>query len=121
MEKVVCTAEGPCILPGNKRSGFRKRIHHNPFGTEPGKWRRVLNESVNEELEEEIETAKAQFARHLTQLREQGVVLFVDGKRALPGEAADMTVQEDSVYMADYVLGDAGNIEQVRFDKVTCC
>lgn len=78
-----------------------------------------MNEK-DQEKEERLEVVKARFARHLTQLREQGAVLFVDGRRALPTEAADKAVQEDSLYMADYVLGDRGNIEQVRFDRVTC-
>ncbi len=55
----------------------------------------------------------------LQQMQEKGVALFVDGERALPEEAALKAVQEDSFYMADYVFGDTGNIEQVRFDKVT--
>lgn len=60
------------------------------------------------------------FSAHLEQLQEKGVALFVDGKAALPEDAAAKAVQEDSPYMADYVLGTAGNIEQVRFDRVTC-
>ena len=38
---------------------------------------------------------------------------------ALPMEAVAKAVREDSPYMADYVLDEAGVIEQVRFDKVT--
>lgn len=52
-------------------------------------------------------------------LRRRGVELFVDGEAALPGEVAAKAVRENSPYMADYVLGDVGNIEQVRFDRVT--
>ena len=66
-----------------------------------------------------LESAREELSLQLEQLREKGVKLFVDGEAALPGEAAAKAVQEDSLYMADYVLGDTGNIEQVRFDKVT--
>lgn len=66
-----------------------------------------------------LESAREELSMQLEQLRKKGVELFVDGKEALPGEAAAKAVQEDSPYMADYVLGDTGNIEQVRFDKVT--
>ena len=66
-----------------------------------------------------LESAREELSLQLEQLCEKGVELFVDGEAALPGEAAAKAVQEDSLYMADYVLGDAGNIEQVRFDKVT--
>lgn len=61
--------------------------------------------------------------KHMTILFEQmcvsGVQLFVDGEAVLPMEAAARSVREDSPYMADYVFGDAGKIEQIRFDRVT--
>ena len=65
------------------------------------------------------EFAREELSSQLELLRKRGVELFVDGKAVLPGEAAAKAVQEGSPYMADYVLGDAGNIEQVRFDRVT--
>ena len=52
-------------------------------------------------------------------MRDKGVVLYVDGETALPSEAAARSVRENSPYMADYVFGDAGKLEQVRFDRVT--
>lgn len=55
----------------------------------------------------------------LEQMRDKGVELFVDGEAVLPVEAAAKAVCEDSPYMADYVFGNAGKIEQVRFDRVT--
>ena len=66
-----------------------------------------------------LESAREELSLQLEQLRGKGVKLFVDGEAALPGEAAAKAVQEDSPYMADYVLGETGSIEQVRFDKVT--
>ena len=65
------------------------------------------------------EFAREELSVQLELLRRKGVELFVDGVAALPGEAAAKAVQEGSPYMADYVLGDAGNIEQVRCDRVT--
>lgn len=65
------------------------------------------------------EFAREELSIQLELLRRRGVELFVDGEAVLPGEAAAKAVQEGSLYMADYVLGDAGNIEQVRFDRVT--
>ena len=65
-----------------------------------------------------MEAARERMIILLEQMRDRGVELFVDGEAALPGEAAAKSVREDSPYMADYVFGDAGNIEQVRFDKV---
>lgn len=65
-----------------------------------------------------LESARERMRILLEQMRSQGVELFVDGRAALPGDAAARAVHEDSPYMADYVFGDAGNIEQIRFDKV---
>ncbi|MDE5587712.1 MAG: hypothetical protein K2J60_01035 [Acetatifactor sp.] len=65
-----------------------------------------------------LENARERMRLLLEQMRSQGVELFVDGEAALPGDAAARAVHEDSPYMADYVFGDAGNIEQIRFDKV---
>lgn len=67
----------------------------------------------------EVETARKNMSVFLTRLQSGGVELFVDGKTAMPGEIASKTIREDSLYMADYVLGEGGRIEQVRFDKVT--
>ena len=65
-----------------------------------------------------MEAARERMIILLEQMRERGGELYVDGETALPGEAAAKSVREDSPYMADYVFGDDGNIEQVRFDKV---
>lgn len=65
-----------------------------------------------------LEDARERMQLLLEQMRSQGVELFVDGRAVLPGDAAARAVREDSPYMADYVFGDAGNIEQIRFDKV---
>lgn len=67
----------------------------------------------------EMETARKNMRVFLTRLQRKGVELFVDGKTAMPGEIAFKTIREDSLYMADYVFGEGGRIEQVRFDKVT--
>lgn len=66
-----------------------------------------------------LQSAREELSFQLEQLYRDGVELFVDGRAVLPGEAAAKTVRENSPYMADYVLGEAGNIEQVRFDRVT--
>lgn len=66
----------------------------------------------------EMESARERMRLLLEQMRSHGVELFVDGEAALPIDAAARAVREDSPYMADYVFGEAGNIEQVRFDRV---
>lgn len=65
-----------------------------------------------------LESERERMRLLLEQMRSRGVELFVDGRAALPKEAAARAVREGSPYMADYVFGDTGSIEQVRFDKV---
>lgn len=72
----------------------------------------------NEEIRD-LKIARERMMILLEQMQDKGVRLFVDGEAALPGDAAAKSVRENSPYMADYVFGDAGNIEQVRFDKVS--
>lgn len=79
----------------------------------------VKKESLKKETTMEIAAARDKMQTLLEQMRQKGVKLFVDGEAALPGEIASKAVCEGSTYMADYVLGENGVIEQVRFDKVT--
>ena len=73
-----------------------------------------------EKLEvEDMEAVREHMLARLEQMRRSGVELFVDGQEALPGEVISKAVQENSQYMADYVLDDSGIKEQVRFDRVT--
>lgn len=52
------------------------------------------------------------------QMQKKGTEFFVDGEPVLPKEAVTKAVKEESVYMADYVMGDEGKVKQVRFDKI---
>lgn len=52
------------------------------------------------------------------QMYREGAEFFLEGEQMLPAEVLSRAVKEDGVYMADYVFGEAGKIEQVRFDKV---
>lgn len=48
----------------------------------------------------------------------EGAEFFVDGEAVPLAAALARAIREDGVYMADYVLGEEGKIEQVRFDRV---
>lgn len=52
------------------------------------------------------------------QLGEKGVEFFVDGESVPMQEAFSRAVNEDSVYMADYVWGTEGQIQQIRLDRI---
>ena len=51
-------------------------------------------------------------------MHRRGAEFFVDGTPVLWGEAAGIAVAEESIYMADFILGQDGGIEQVRLDRV---
>ena len=72
----------------------------------------------NKEKRKSAVAAEAELKDYLTDKYLEGVQLFVDGEEVLPDEAVSWAVREDCIYMADYVLGDAGGIEQIRFDKL---
>lgn len=66
----------------------------------------------------ELEQARNEMLVTLENLRQNGAAFYVDNREVLPYEAVMQVVREESVYMADYVVGDQGKIAQVRFDKV---
>lgn len=77
----------------------------------------ILNENTWKVAK--LESARKEMQTLLNQMQNRGVELFVDGITVSPGEAVAQTVNEDSPYMADYVLGENGSLRQVRFDRVT--
>lgn len=54
----------------------------------------------------------------LEKMQNKGVKLYFDGKAVGSKEAAGRLVREEHQYMADYVIGEKGNVEQIRFDRV---
>ncbi|MCM1568058.1 MAG: hypothetical protein NC081_01275 [Roseburia sp.] len=52
------------------------------------------------------------------QLSRQGAKFYVDNELMLPQKALTKAVEEESIYMADYILGDTGKITEVRFDRI---
>lgn len=55
----------------------------------------------------------------LESVQQAGVYLFLEGKPATPETIARQCVCEDMPYMADYVLDSAGNLKELRYDRVT--
>lgn len=67
----------------------------------------------------ESDDARSCIVDSLEQMQNAGVEFFVDGEEVSLKEAARCTVQEEYVYMADYIVGCTGRIEQVYFDKIS--
>ncbi len=68
--------------------------------------------------EEEVRSVREMIRMQMQKVQERGVCLYVDDHPATPEEVACKCVQEQTVYMPDYVLNDMGVLEQVRFDRI---
>ncbi len=56
---------------------------------------------------------------HLEKISQNGVTLYLNGHSATPDEIAKCCVNEDTVYMPDYVTDEKGVLKEVRYDKIT--
>lgn len=57
--------------------------------------------------------------KQLKKANREGVSLYLDGQEASPREIANVhAVNEESIYMMDYVWSDAGSLAEMHFDKV---
>ena len=65
------------------------------------------------------ESNSSTFCESLEQLRAGGVALFLDGRPATPCEIANRCREETEIYMPDYVLDNHGNLQELRYDKVS--
>lgn len=65
-----------------------------------------------------LELMKLSLLAYLEKAHKEGAALFVDGEELAPEEIVRRCVCEDSVYMPDYVLGEKGTLEQLRFDRI---
>ncbi len=56
---------------------------------------------------------------HLEEIEKSGADLYLDGRRVSAAELArSCCVNEEAVYMPDYVLDEAGRLTQIRYDRV---
>ena len=62
---------------------------------------------------------KHDMVNRLSYFVNKGVSLYIDGHISTPEEIADMYyVNEECIYMPDYIMTDCGELTEVRFDKV---
>ncbi len=57
-------------------------------------------------------------ARFLEHMQHMGAQLYLDGESVQTGARVMQAVQEEGNYMADYVFGPSGNVEEIRFDRI---
>ncbi len=56
---------------------------------------------------------------HLEKISQNGVTLYLNGHSATPSEIAQCCVNEDTIYMPDYVTDEKGVLKEIRYDKIT--
>lgn len=55
----------------------------------------------------------------LKRYEKAGVKLFLDGIPTNSEHIMEKCVREDTVYMADYITDDTGNVKEVRYDEIS--
>ena len=66
-----------------------------------------------------LEKDEKKMERHLREIYSKGVDLYLEGEPASPEEIArKFFVNEDTVYMPDFVTDEDGTLREVRYDSV---
>lgn len=65
-----------------------------------------------------LKQERYQLEQMLSEMSSKGVTLYLDNRVAGPRDVAAKTVREDCPYMADYIFSDAGELVQLRFDRL---
>ncbi len=62
---------------------------------------------------------KSDFEKRLTEVSAKGVLLYLEGQLSSPEEIArTYCINEDRVYMPDYVLDEEGFLKEVHYDRI---
>lgn len=57
--------------------------------------------------------------KYLHTVSSEGVVLYINEEKATPEKIVNAhCLNEDSVYMPDYVLNEAGKLIEIRYNKI---
>lgn len=63
---------------------------------------------------------KMEIISRLSNFVQKGVLLYIDGHLSTPEEVVECyCVNEDSVYMPDYVMSETGSLKELRYDKIS--
>ena len=71
----------------------------------------------------EIMTAKDErslqpLRARLEEMEREGVKLYVNGRLATSEYIVRHCINEDTVYMPDYVTDESGRVKEIRYDKI---
>lgn len=67
----------------------------------------------------EIIASKAALKSRLEQLEKEGVKLYLNGAPSTTEYIVNNCVNEDTVYMPDYVTDGCGKIKEIRYDRIS--
>ena len=74
---------------------------------------------MGEVITEQKENAYTSLDFRLQKMEHEGVRLYLDGRPATPDAIARCCVNEETLYMPDYVTDKQGKIKEIRYDKVS--
>lgn len=63
--------------------------------------------------------ASVSLRAQLSVLEKAGVKLYFNGRPSNTEYIVNHCVREDAVYMPDYITDEMGNIQEVRYDKIS--
>lgn len=66
-----------------------------------------------------IIASKAALKSRLEQLEKEGVKLYLNGAPSTTEYIVNNCVNEDTVYMPDYVTDRCGKIKEIRYDRIS--
>ncbi len=55
----------------------------------------------------------------LEKMKEEGIELYCNGVPSTTDYIVDKCINEDTVYMPDYVTDEKGKVKEVRYDKIS--
>jgi len=55
---------------------------------------------------------------NLASISKKGITLYLNGHSSTPDEIADICVNDETLYMPDYVMDELGVLKEIRYDKV---
>ncbi|MCR4891057.1 MAG: hypothetical protein K5989_02555 [Lachnospiraceae bacterium] len=64
-------------------------------------------------------TQKLKLFASLSHYVDRGVELYLKGEPSSPERTADVVMESDGGYMADFVRDNVGTLREIRFDRVT--
>ena len=70
-------------------------------------------------MAEKNESDNVSIRQRLKKLEEAGIRLYLDGSLTSPEAIEEICVNEETLYMPDYVTDEDGKIKEIRYDRIS--